>query len=71
MLGTLQPPEPISPASKPTKARRVHCQKRNGCASRCLVCSNAGEIVSIADSGNLAPRQTVRSKVPGTAAGIK
>jgi hypothetical protein len=38
LLGTLHPPEPISPASNPTKASRVHCQKRNGCTSCRLVC---------------------------------
>src|SRR5579859_6157230 len=32
------PPEPISPASRPTSASFDHCQKRNGCTSCRLVC---------------------------------
>src|SRR5579864_227091 len=47
------PPEPVSPASKPTRARRVHCQKRNGCKSCRLVCWKASVIVSTAEIGKV------------------
>ena len=53
LLGTLHPLEPISPASNPTSASRVHCQKRNGCTSCRLVCWKASVIVSTAEIGKL------------------
>src|SRR5271170_6756897 len=49
----LQPPEAISPASNPTTASRVHCQKRNGCTSCLLVCCRASSIVSTAEMGKM------------------
>src|SRR3984893_15465620 len=47
------PLEPISPASKPTSASRVHCEKRNGCSNCRLVCWKASEIVSTAEIGKM------------------
>lgn len=48
----LNPPEPNSPASSPTIARRAHCPKRNGCKSCRFVCSKANVTVSMAEIGN-------------------
>src|SRR5436305_1887023 len=45
------PPELVSPASKPTRASLLHCQKRNGCTSCRFVCWKAREIVSVAEIG--------------------
>src|ERR1700746_289676 len=57
------PPEPVSPASKPTRARRVHCQKRNGCNSCRLVCWKASVIVSGAEIGKVHLDECFSSKV--------
>src|ERR1051326_2285071 len=56
-VGTLKllklhpPPELISPAKRPTSAKRVHCPKRKGRKSCCFVCSKAGLTESTADLG--------------------
>src|SRR5258708_38330476 len=57
MLKLHPPPELISPANNPTKARRDHWPKRNGRKSCCLACSKAGLIEPTPDggTGNLAP----------------
>ena len=55
--------EPISPASSPTNASRVHCQKRNGWTSCRLVCWNARVIVSTAEIGKVTSSYCDTSKV--------
>src|SRR5258708_35750175 len=45
------PPEPISPASRPTSPSLAHWLARNGRTSCCRACSKAGEIASTAESG--------------------
>src|SRR5580700_8126212 len=45
------PPEPISPASRPTSPSLAHWLARNGRTSCCRACSKAGEIASTAEIG--------------------
>src|SRR2546423_13542164 len=51
------PPELISPANNPTNASRVHCPKRRGRKSCCLVCSKAGVRQSTAEIGTSTSRR--------------
>src|SRR5215467_4717366 len=56
------PPEPNSPASRPTMANLVHCPKRKGWNNCRLVCWKASEIVSTAEIG-MSHLDTNRSSV--------
>lgn len=48
----LQPPPVVSsPAKSPTRAKRVHCPKRNGRNSWSVACRNAGLMESTAETG--------------------
>src|ERR1700681_1310125 len=52
LVGKLKlPPEPVSPASRPTTASRIHCPNRKGCRSCRFVRWNATVIVSTAEIG--------------------